>query len=172
MYAAEQRCACFAETLAPFRPTLELLAQLRSLPAGDFGDDTPESGLIPDDWHLKRMVGTFRVVPGQRWLDLRSLEVHEQLRHESPDLFLNLGYDEFDLSVALNRDRRLTQAIARWAYEHEYQGIIYTSRLDAAFDCWAIVEGAQYELVEMGSFARDDPDLVAIAEVFGLRFSD
>ena len=171
MYAAEQRRTCFAETLARFRPDLELLARLVALPGGEFGDEALELGVIPDDWHLKRMIAAFRVVPGQRWLDLRLLTVREHLRHEMARTFVDLGRDDFDLGDALSRNRALTQAIARWAYENGFEGIIYKSRLDAAFDCWALFEGALYEPVSAMSIAHDDEDLIAVATLFGLKRS-
>jgi hypothetical protein len=169
MYAAEQRPACFAETLARFRADPELLAKMRALPDGDHGDDTPEFGIIPDDWHLKRAIATFRVVPEQRWLDLCSLEVRESIRRSLAGTIARLGHDDFDLGDALSRDRELTQAIARWAYEQDYQGIIYPSRLDGAFTCWALFEGARYEPLETTAIAADDPDLLTIAGLFRLR---
>ena len=172
MYAAEQRRACFAETLARFRADLTLLAILREMPDGDTGDDTPSAGTLPGDWHLKRMVGRFRPLPGQRWLDLRDLKAREQLRRDLAATFLEIGLDDFDLSDALTRRRDVTQSIARWAYDSGHNGIAYTSRLDAAFDCWAVFEGAQIEVIDASAIARDDPDLLAVARMFGLRLAD
>jgi hypothetical protein len=82
---------------------------------------------------------------------------------------VRLGLTDFDVSAALSSNRPLTQEVARWAYEHDYQGVIYSSRLDAAFDCWALFEGAQYEPLAAASIAIDDEDLVAVAEVFRLQ---
>lgn len=171
LYAAEQRRACFAETLAGFRRDLTLQAALDSLPDGDAGDDTPESGIIPDDWHLKRAVASFRVVPGQRWLDLRAIDVREWLRHtpELVRLFVTHGLTDFDLSDVLARERAVTQGIAAWAYDSGYQGVLYTSRLDAAFDCWALFDGARFELDQISTILGDDPDLIAVAKLFGLQ---
>lgn len=171
MYAAEQRRGCFAETLARFRVDLALIADLNDLPDGDHGDDTPITGVVPDDWHLKRLMGTFRIAGGQRWLDLRRIEVRELVRRDLAAFWAEKGLDDFDMSDTLTRRRDITQAIARWANEHDYQGITYPSRLDSAFDCWAIFEGAAFEIIESTSIARDDEDLVAITEIFGLRLS-
>ena len=171
LYAAEQRRACFAETLAGFRRDLKLQVVLDSLPSGDAGDDTPESGIIPDDWHLKRAIASFRVVPGQHWLDLRAADVRERLRHtpELVRLFVAHGLTDFDLGDLLARDRSVTQGIAAWAWDNGYQGVLYTSRLDAAFDCWALFDGARFEVEQIRTIPGDDPDLVAVATFFGLR---
>jgi hypothetical protein len=169
MYAAEQRSACFAETLARFRADPELLAKMRALPDGDHGDDTPEFGIIPDDWHLKRAIAPFRIVPEQRWLDLRSLEVRESIRRNLAGTITRLGHDNFDLGDALSRDRWLTHATTRWAYEQDHQRISYPSRLGGAFTRWALFEGAQFEPIETTAIAADDPDLTGIADLFRLR---
>jgi hypothetical protein len=171
MYAAEQRRGGFAETLARFREPLDLIAALRAMPPGDHGDDTPVSGVVPDDWHLKRLVGEFRLAPGQRWLDLRNFETREMVRRELAPTWVDLELDDFDMSDALTRRREITQAIARWAYDQGYQGIAYPSRLEIAFDCWAIFEGAHFEIVRTTSIARDDEDLVAIAQTYNLQLS-
>ena len=51
---------------------------------------------------------------------------------------LDLGLTDLDLSGVLGPQRRLTQALARWAYEHGYAGIAYPSRFDDALSLWAI----------------------------------
>lgn len=160
LYAAEQRLACFVETLAPFRPDIELLTQLLQMPPGDRRNDVPEAGLIPAEWRETRRSGSFRLAPGQRWLDLRLLETREALRQRLAATLQRLGYRDFDMSDILSRDRRLTQAIARWASEEDYQGIVYTSRFDPALDCWAIFEGADYSAFEIAPIAHNDGDLL------------
>ena len=63
----------------------------------------------------------------------------------------------------------MTRNIARWAYEHDFQGLAYRSRFADHLDCWAIFEGAA--IAPSGSpelIDRDDPDLVAAARLFGL----
>jgi hypothetical protein len=173
LYLAEHRRAAFLETLARFRPSLEVLAALADLPDGDAGDDTPqEAGVIANDWHLKRRMGIARPVEGQRWLDLTDLATREAIRKELAPTFVDMGLDDFDMSDALTRRRDITQAIARWAYEQGYHGIIYASRLDPAYRCWAVFEGAQLTVDEITPIARDDADPLAVAQVFGLRLAE
>ncbi len=63
----------------------------------------------------------------------------------------------------------LTQAIGRWAYEHGYHGIAYTSRFSDVLACWAIFEGSAFERVaDPETIARHDPDLLIAAGLFGL----
>jgi hypothetical protein len=166
LYAAEQRRACFVETLAIWRPSLRDLADLRAV----WGANAPAPWRsAPDDWHLKRCLGRFHLLPGQRWLDLRAFETREALRAQFADAVIRLGLPDLDVSGVRGPSRALTQAIARWAYEQGYQGIAYSSRFDDAFDCWAVFEGAAFQPAGPPEpIARDDPDLRATAELFGL----
>jgi hypothetical protein len=169
LYTAVQRVACFVETLAVFRPRLAFLDQARSLPDGDRGDDTPVLGTVPAGWHRERLIGRLTAAPGQRWLDLRSHETILALRVELATTLTALGLDDFDLRVAVGSNRRLTQTIARWAYERDFQGIAYTSRHGADLDCWTIFEGSRFEPEEIALVDAQDPDLVIAARRLGLR---
>lgn len=172
-YMAEDRRAAFLETLARFRPELTVLAALAALPDGDIGDDTPpESGVIPNDWHLKRLLGVCRVHDGQHWLDLTTLGGRMLVRGALAPTFIEMGLDDFDMGDALTRRRDITQAIARWAFDEGYHGIIYASRLDPEYRCWAIFERGTFDVIEIATIARDDEDLLAVAEVFDLRLAE
>ena len=110
-----------------------------------------------------------RLRPRQRWLDLRALATREALRRELAETLLRLELADLDLSGVLGPNRALTQSIARWAYERGFTGIVYSSRFDKAFDCWAIFEGAALEPIGLAEpLTRDDPDLLAAARLFGL----
>ncbi len=166
LYAAEQRLACFVETLAPFRPRIALLAQLRA----EGGALPPEAGRVPPDWNQRRLVGRFRLAPRQHWLDLRSPRTCELLRVELADVLVRLGLEDLDVSGVRGPGRALTQAIARWAYEHGFRGIAYRSRFDDALTCWAVFEGASWEPEGPPELiTRRDPDLRAAARLFGLQ---
>ncbi len=161
-----QRRACFLETLALFRPSVEALAALQQVK----GSLEPlPRGVVPADWYQKRAVARLRLGRGQQWLDLRAMETREALRTELAATLLALGLADLDLSGVLGPRRRLTQAIARWAHENGYSGIVYSSRFDAALSLWAIFEGAAFEPVGVPDpIVPDDPDLVAAARLFGL----
>jgi hypothetical protein len=169
LYAAEQREACFAESLAPLRPSLAALATYRKTAR-------PPSGLplasISTDWRLRRRVVRLGVAPGQRWLDLRRLAVREQLRADLAEDAISLGIDDIDVSFVRGPVREFTQLIARSTRERGFVGVTYASRFDDSFSCWAIFEGASYEQIgEAEPITADDPDLMAVASFFGLRVS-
>jgi hypothetical protein len=108
-------------------------------------------------------------VTRQRWLDLRSFETRETLRRELAQTLLDLGLEDLDLSGVIGTFRQLTQAIARWASDTGYAGLVYSSRFDVALTCWAIFEGSAFDPVGIPEpILPDDPDLVSSAQSFGL----
>lgn len=166
LYAAGRRQGAFIETLARFRPSLEFLAR-----AGDVtGSDEPlPAPVLPVDWYRKRGVGRLRILPGQRWLDLRAPETREVLRVELARTLVELGLPDLDVAGVMGPSRALTQAIARWAYERGYAGLAYHSRFDETLTLWAIFEGAAFEAIGVPEpIEPDDADLVATAHLFGL----
>lgn len=165
LYAAAQRRAAFVETVARFRPSLETLAGLRKIE----GDLEPSLTRVPPDWYQKRAVVRLRLRPRQRWLDLRAPETWEVLRRALAATLIELNLGDLDLAAVVGPIRPLTQAVARWAHEHGYAGLVYTSRFDARLTCWAVFEGAGFDPVGTPEpIAPDDPDLVSTARLFGL----
>ena len=162
LYAAERRRCCFAEALAPFRSELPALG---AAPPGSL----PPARPLPTGWLANRRLGRLRLAPGQRWLDLRAVETREALRAILAPLVLGVGMADLDGAAVRSPERRLTRAIAGWAHDAGFQGIVYTSRLDDRWACWAIFEGA--ELVPVGAprpIRRGDRDLLATAALFHL----
>ena len=165
LYATGRRRAAFVETLARFRPSLEALARLRQIEGGP----APGAAPVPADWYRKRAVARLRLRLRQRWLDLRAPETREELRRELAATLVDLGLTDLDLAAVVGPLRPLSQAVARWAYEQDYGGLAYTSRLDVRLFCWAIFEGAGFEPVGTPEpIAPHDPDLVTVARLFGL----
>lgn len=162
LYAAERRRCCFAEALAPFRPELPALG---AAPPGVLPPPQP----LPAGWLASRRLGRLRLAPGQRFLDLRTIETREVLRTLLAPLVLGVGMGDLDGAAVRSAERRLTRAIAGWAAARGFHGITYTSRLDDHWTCWALFEGAA--IVPLGPPAplrRGDPDLLATAALFQL----
>ena len=149
LYAAAQRAGCFAETLAAFRPSLTSLAAERMVVNAT---GPTRSAQVPAAWWRNRLVGTF-TLDAANWLDLRALTTFQVLRDAFAELAASLGLTDVDLSAATGRiaiageERRFTQAVSRWAFERDYQGIVYTSRLHHRFTCWAVFESASVHAV-------------------------
>jgi hypothetical protein len=70
IYCATSRTAAFSETIARFRPDLELLARLEEIE-----DDEPMSpelrgGVVPQEWRLSRRLGATRLDESLRFVDI------------------------------------------------------------------------------------------------------
>jgi hypothetical protein len=176
LYLAEQRLACFLETLARFRVDLPLLAELAELGPGEVGDDVPRLGSIAGDWLATRRIGWLQPLPDLRVLDLRALETRETLRGEPAGFLAHRGYRDLDLGELLRQDRVLTQHVSRWAHDQGYRGMVYPSRFGAALACWALHGGEAAAtgnpFIPLGTapIAPDDPDLWEAVRLFGLAF--
>lgn len=166
LYATTQRRTDFLGTLARFRPSLDVLAALQAVENTNERIPMPR---VPADWYHTRAVGRLCLATRQRWLDLWSFETHQALRQELAQTLLDLGFEVLDLSGVVGPRRQLRQAMARWACERGYGGLVYGSRFDNALTCWAIFEGAAFDHVgEPEPILPDDPDLVSVARSFGL----
>lgn len=171
LYAASQRAACFAETLAAFRPSLASLAAERTVINTQ---ELPRPPEVPAAWWRNRLIGTFSLSPG-RWLDLRVLDTFQVLREAFAEIASGLGLADVDLSAVTGvmpvagDERRFTQAISRWAYEHDYHGMAYTSRLHHRFTGWAVFDSVS--ILPIGDpvpITPVDRDFVRVARSFGL----
>jgi RES domain len=169
LYAAAQRRGAFVETLASFRPDVELIAEARRLASGGLDSTTPVAVAIPESY-FRKLIGRLRPAEGQQWLDLRATETHHWLRTVMAERLVALGIrGNFVWGDLLSSDHRITRAIARFAYDRDYHGLVYRSSHDATLDCWAIFDRAI--VMPVGSpeaITRADPDLVAVAELFDL----
>lgn len=112
LYAATTAVACYAETLARFRPT----ARMREL----LKEDEPGFmviGGVAQDWRLQRVLATIRLVDPLSFLDIEAPETHEFLSDVLASDLAALGYEQpLDLSAVTNQDRRLSRLIAAYAY--------------------------------------------------------
>lgn len=134
-------------------------------------------GGVPQDWRLARRRFELQLHDALPFVDVESPETLQQLESELASALVSLGYGEnLDISDVRNRDRRLSRAIAEWAFTAQdadggalYSGIRYVSRLDTASTCWAVFEGTVISDRRVESIERTDPDLQAVADQWGLR---
>ncbi|HEY8746007.1 MAG TPA: RES family NAD+ phosphorylase [Chloroflexota bacterium] len=165
LYCSEQRRACFIEALAALRPELPVLS---ALPVGAQLLPVPRRSL-PFGWRAVRRIGRFRLPPGQRWLDLRVVQTREALRQVFASSVLAIGLSDLEGATVRGPQRQLTQAIAGWAFDQGYHGLVYTSRFDDRWTCWAVFEAAT--TVPNGQprpIRRGDTDLAWTAALFHL----
>ena len=178
IYCATSRAAAFGETIARFRPDLELLAKLEEIE-----DDEPispelQGGIVPEEWRLSRRLGVTRLDESLRFVDVDAAQTLQVLRRVLASIAASLGVSDIDLGAIAGPNRRLTQEVARCVYEQRdptgeplYAGIRYLSRLNPEWELWAIfadrIEHSPREVTE--SIRAEDPDLLEAASLLNLR---
>jgi len=174
IYFASTLQACFGETLARFRPSLEILAIV--------GDEWRElgfmpAGSVPADWRQRRTAVHVKLPENLSFLDVESPITHQFLRGELALGLAAMGLTDLDVSTVRGPNRRVTQLISEWAYTAAdgeralYAGIRYESRVRSGWECWALFDDEDFEIEVLESIpiTRDLPDLVAIAKLFELQ---
>ncbi len=171
LYASSQRVGAFLETLARFRPDLEVIAELDRI-EGD--DEAPPA--VPRTWLARRLVGE-ATVEG-RFVDVGDAVSLATLRTALAASAIHHGLDEIDAAtIRLRAPRAFTQQVSRHAYEQgSFAGIRYRSRLGDDILNWAIFEPApngQMPLVARTSaeIDADDPDLSAALALLDLTLA-
>ncbi len=171
LYAGTTPEACYAETLARLRPT----PKIRDLIKDEEGFMV--TGGVPQDWRLQRTLGDLHLEDPLPFLDVEDPSTHEHLSEVLASELVALGYDDpLDLSDICNRDRRLSRAIALYAFtaaeadgRPKYSGVRYISRIATDWECWAIFEGTEIEVLGQRTIELSDPDLQKVADLWGLR---
>lgn len=173
LYFGSDLETCYAETLARFRPDLELIAYVR--------DEWKkrgfvEAGCVPADWRHRRVAVRVNLLGSLPFLDLESPDTLEFLRIELADRLLAFGYTDFDMGVVCGSDRRVSRIISQWTYDEidedenpRYGGIRYMSRIAPEYECWACFEDCSIEILEQRAISEDDPHLLKIAKRYGLK---
>jgi hypothetical protein len=108
--------------------------------------------------------------------DFASAETFQILTEELAPLLVRFGLTEFDLSLITSRRRRVTQEAARYVYElagsgQVFAGVRYLSRLNPAWELWAVFHDRMvHSPEELSETVReDDPGLVEAASVLGIE---
>jgi hypothetical protein len=165
LYAASQRLSCFAETLARFRPSLEVLAELDEIAGPD-----DYLAFDPADWVANRRMGeaavhgVFADIYANGWVSL--------LRTELAGIALKLKIREIDVAaLQANEPRKLTQEASLRVRFCGLDGIYYRSRFGHSLENWALFEPWDLNAYRSDEIAIDDPDLLEILRRFAIRTS-
>jgi hypothetical protein len=175
LYASSQRVGAFLETLARFRPDLEVLAELDLIE----GKDEPPA-VVPRMWLDKRLLGE-ATVEG-RFVDVGDAASLATLRTALAASAIRYGLDEIDAAtIRLRAPRAFTQQVSRFVYEQRddrgaFAGIRYRSRLGDDVVNWAIFEpapdaGSPFVATTSTAIEADDLDLHAALGVLGLTIA-
>lgn len=178
IYCATGRAGAFGETIARFRPSVKLLAELEAIEDEEPLDPELEGGVVPEEWRLSRRLGSTRLAPGLLFADLTAPQTMRVLREDLAAVAEDLGLKDLDLSAVTGPHRRLNQEAARYVYDLEdssgspaFVGIRYLSRLNPSWELWAVFhDRMRHEPGEVAELIRaDDPGLVKAATLLGLR---
>lgn len=137
LYAGERR-ACFYESLADFRVSIQGVAI---------------QGLTIE-WLARRRIAAFRLLDPDghgRWLDLASPVTYAEFRQTFRRELAETGLTDFDVSAAASDMRFLTQAIGLWTDQQGYSGIRYVTRHAPSLHCWAAFGSVQLETLDAGA---------------------
>ena len=137
LYASSQRVGAFLETLARFRPDLEVLAELDRIE----GDDEPPPA-VPRSWLDKRLIGDARVEG--RFVDVGDTTSLATLRMALAAPRFITGSTRSTRRRSVSVRRVPSQQVSRYVYEQgdPFAGIRYRSRLGDDIVNWAIFEPA------------------------------
>jgi hypothetical protein len=165
---------CFGETLARFRPSLDVLALV--------GDEWRELGFmavgsVAADWRQRRTAVHVKLPSALSFVDVESPVTHQFLRRELALGLSAIGLTDLDVSTIRGPDRRVTQMISEWAYmatdgdRPRYAGIRYESRIRSGWECWALFDDEELDIdvVETVPITLDMPELLDVAALFGLQ---
>ena len=164
IYASSARLGCFLETLARYRPNMQVYAELDEIQGED---DFVPAGVVPREWLDGRLMGS--ATAHGKFADVGSSEWLETLRRTLAPLLIKLGIPDFDASVLQSSGPRpLTQNVSAVVYRQGFAGIRYLSKYGHDIENWALFEPVDLTSREQNSLEPDDPDLLRAMQVFNL----
>lgn len=165
LYAATESRGAYAETIAQFRPS----ALAAELDAVGLEPGRVPYGVVPREWRASRRLRSLRLVDPRPFIDIDAPVTHACLAREAGDILRALGIGNLDIGLVRGPSRRLTRALARWAYtrvdgdgQGVYSGIRYSSRIGSQ-ECWAIFDGTTAHVVAELDITAEDEALREIA---------
>ncbi len=174
LYYAAHPSGAYGETIAQFRPSLQTIAALgSSYLAG-------RHAAVPRDWRLTRRLGTALLAWSLPLADFEDAATIQALRAELAPIAARLGLGNVDFSAVSGPQREFTQHASLYVYSQvdasggpRYAGIRYASRLNHAWECWALFEGRfRCDTLRVDTIASDDLRLHAAAAILGLAIED
>ncbi len=134
-----------------------------------------EVGAIPRDWRDRRSAVKVQLPEYMAYLDVDHPDTHQFLRQELALGLAALGHDDLNIGVVRGNDRRVTRLISQWAWSATgdngaiYHGLRYMSKIQNDWECWAVFDDAPLEVVDTMPITLDMPELIDIANRYGLR---
>lgn len=170
IYCGTNVKGCFAETISRFRPSAKMRALMEQEEPGFV-----TCGGVPQNWRDQRTIVAASIADSLPFVDIDNPVTHEYLSAKLADELVDLGVDVLDVGNVRGPNRLITRAASSWAYYAQdangpkYSGIRYMSRVIPDQECWAVFEGTPIVEVSRRAIEVNDPDLQAIADMWGLR---
>jgi len=177
LYASSQELGALVETLARFRPDLEVIAGLHEI---DGDDDAWPAGAVPRSWLRDRTLGAGAL--NGAYADVGDARSIAFIREELAPRAIHHGLDEIDAAtLRLRAPRIFTQEVSRRVYEcrsergEPFRGIRYRSRLGDQFVNWAVFEVPAGDpepltVVDVRPMAPDTPGVLEALDLLGLHW--
>jgi hypothetical protein len=175
VYASTAKRGCFAETLQTLRIKLNSGAVLAA--ARDTGHMPP--GNIAQSWRDGRRKFLIELRNTLPFVDIEHEETRAYLEDTQSLILFAHGLDALTVADVRSNNRRLTRALAWWAYtqidesaatgtpQPLYAGIRYVSK-HGDHECWAIFDRTAIEERRAEGIDEDDEDLRAAARLLNL----
>jgi len=176
VYLATELEGCFAETLARFRPSTAVLAELRRDKEWERRGFMPPSS-VPADWRRRRLAVRVRVAEPVVFLDVDAPATHRFLEEQLASELNGLGVEQLDVASVRGGDRRVSRLVAEWTAGHLLDvggrwvtlgGVCYVSRL-GDWECWAVFSDVALAELERRAIFASTPELRRVARQFHLR---
>lgn len=171
IYCGTHVKGCFAEVVARFRPSPKMRTLMEQEDAGFV-----TCGGVPQNWRDQRTVVAASIADALPFVDIDNPITHEYLNAKMAAELTDLGVDTLDVGNVRGANRLITRAASSWAYwaahdagSPKYSGIRYLSRVLPDEECWAVFEGTPIVEVSRRPIEINDPDLQAVADMWGLR---
>lgn len=179
LYACTERIGGFLETLARFRPDLDVVAGLALIPVDPADPPSLQPGDVPRSWVRQRGVGVAGL-SGAGYVAVGHSSTLAWLRIEMASRVLHYGLkpDLDAATIRMSAPRAFTQEVSRRVYEmtsagaRAFGGVEYGSRLGDELANWAIFEPADLDGPATSAIHESDPDLQEAIARFGLTLVD
>ena len=174
LYFATSLGGCFGETLARFRPDLNIRTKIEK-EWEELGFMKP--GHVPRDWRQRRVavrIGCSKQEEASQFVDVEHLQTRELRRSELTQILTTYDCEDFDVATVRGGDRRVTRQISQWVYDQVspktgdplYAGIRYLSRLNSEWECWAIFDRTAIEILEQKPILPQNEELEEVAKTY------
>jgi hypothetical protein len=177
LYLATESAGAFGESIARFRPDLDVLS---GAPPHVATSSRLERPAVSAGWRLARRLGVTVLDRRLTIADIFAPESIQVLREALAPLAVALRLPDIDVSALCGPQRRLTHEIARYIYEQTdkggrplYSGLRYLSHYNTDWECWALfADRLSHRVLRADPIPATTPGLIDAARILRLRIEE